>query len=108
MSRTYRKKDAGSLQYLKERLLHEWVRVVEGGWGYVPVPIDQERVPQVTAKFHADADRSFTGPRNKYLRPYKRAMETRNAREIRRWMRDPGYDPQFVVRHRNSAKWDWW
>ena len=43
-----------------------------------------------------------------FRRIFKRRQRTFNARELRRWLADSGYDPVMHIRHRSSAKWAWW
>ena len=61
------------------------------------------------ARFHSDAQVTMNdGPPHWFRRIFKHRQRTSNARELRRWLADPCYDPVITVRHRNSAKWACW
>ncbi|MGH8686762.1 MAG: hypothetical protein ACREU5_09330 [Burkholderiales bacterium] len=105
MSRTYRRRG--------QRQDRDWVlrdsRWVDGV--LVPFFIDprSKEARRLIARFHSDA---FWTLRNTAPRWYRRIFDHRqrtlNARQQRRWLGDPDYDPQFHVRHRHSANWAWW
>jgi len=61
------------------------------------------------ARFHSDACWTLrsTAPRW-YRRIFDHRLRTLNARQLRRWLKNPSYDPVFQVRHRHSASWSWW
>lgn len=61
------------------------------------------------ARFHSDREVTMKGGvPHWFRRVFKRRQSTSNARELRRWLADPGYDPVMNARHRSSAKWAWW
>ena len=105
MSRTYRSHRQGHD--------YDWVlrdsRWVNGV--LVPFFIDprSKEGRRAIARFHADAcwTRKSTAP-GWYRRTFDHRQRTMNARQLRRWLADPSYDPVFDVRHRHSANWAWW
>lgn len=105
MSRTYRRRG--------ERHEYRWVlREYEWAGGHlVPFQLGahSEEGRRAIARFHSDAYETLrsSAPRW-YRRIFDHRMRTLNARELRRWLDDPTYDPVFQVRHMHSADWNWW
>ncbi len=105
MSRTYRRRG--------ERHDYDWVlrdyRWVNGV--LVPFFIDPRSKEgwRAIARFHSDACWTLrsTAPRW-YRRIFDHRLHTLNAKQLRRWLDDPGYDPVFHVRYRHNANWAWW
>lgn len=61
------------------------------------------------ARFHSDAYSTLrSAAPHWYRRIFDHRQHSLNARQLRRWLDDPGYDPVFDVRHRHSANWSWW
>ncbi|TMG80615.1 MAG: hypothetical protein E6H77_02310 [Betaproteobacteria bacterium] len=61
------------------------------------------------ARFHSEAYWTLRSiaPRW-YRRIFDHRLRTFNARQLRRSLDDPDYDPVFEVRHRHNANWSWW
>ena len=105
MSRTYRRRG--------QRHDYDWVlldyRWVNGA--LVPILIDarSKEGRRAIACFHSDAYWTLrsTAPRW-YRRIFDHRLRSANARQLRRWLNDSGYDPVFHVRHRHNANWSWW
>jgi hypothetical protein len=105
MSRTYRRRG--------ERPDYAWVlrdtRWVNGV--LVPFFIDprSKEGRRAIARFHSDAFWTLrsTAPRW-YRRIFDHRLHTLNAKQLRRWLDDHGYDPVFELRHRHNANWSWW
>ena len=105
MSRTYRRRG--------ERHDYEWIlldyRRVNGA--LIPRLIDarSKEGRRAIARFHSDAYWTLrsTAPRW-YRRIFDHRLGTLDARQLRRWLDDPDYDPVFEVRHRYNANWSWW
>jgi hypothetical protein len=105
MSRTYRRR--GERQEYRW-VLREWV--FESDY-LKPFLIDRRSAEgrRAIARFHSDAGFGLEGGVPRWFRRiFEQRQRTSNARELRRWLADPGYDPQMNVRHRSSAKWAWW
>ncbi len=105
MSRTYRRRG--------QRQDYDWV-LRDCGWVsgvLVSFLIDarSEEGRRAIARFHSDACCTLrsTAPRW-YRRVFDHRLRTADAKQLRRWLNDPGYDPVFQVRHRHSANWSWW
>jgi hypothetical protein len=105
MSRTFRRRG--------ERHEYGWV-LCEREWvggRLVPVQIDGRSTAgrKAIARFHSEA---YFTLRSSAPRWYRRLFDHRlnllNAKELRRWLDDPGYDPVFQARHRHTANWHWW
>ena len=104
MSRTYRRRG--------ERHEYRWVLrgwVIDSGC-VRPFLIDcwSPEGRRAIARFHSDSNHYKSGVPHPFRRIFKQRQRTSNARELRRWLADPCYDPVVTVRHRNSAKWAWW
>ena len=103
MSRTYRRRG--------QRQDYDWVLRDWVNGALVPFFIDprSKEGRRAVARFHSDAFRTLrsTAPRW-YRRSFDHRQRTLNARQLRRWLGEPGYDPLFDVRHRHSANWAWW
>ena len=105
MSRTYRRR--GQRQDYGWVLLdYRWV-----GGVLVSFLIDarSKEGRRAIARFHSDACWTLrsTAPRW-YRRVFDHRLRSTNAKQLRRWLNDPGYDPVFQVRHRHNANWSWW
>jgi hypothetical protein len=105
MSRTYRRRG--------ERHDYGWV-LQNSGWvsgTLVRFQIDprSREGQRAIARFHSDAFWTLrsTAPRW-YRRIFDHRQRTLNARQLRRWLDDPGYDPVLEIRHRHRANWAWW
>ncbi len=105
MSRTYRRRG--------QRHDYDWV-LRDSGWVdgvLVSFLIDarSKEGRRAIARFHSDACWTLrsTAPRW-YRRIFDHRLLTLNARQLRRCLDDPGYDPVFEVRHRHCANWAWW
>lgn len=106
MSRTYRRRGARH-EYswvLRER---EWT----AGGTLVTIRIEARSAQgrKAIARFHSDAHVTLgsSAPRW-YRRIFDHRLRTLNARQLRRWLNDPEYDPVFQIRHRHCANWSWW
>lgn len=105
MSRTYRRR--------AERHDYDWVlrdyRWVNGA--LVPFLIDPHSKDgrRAIARSHSDACWTLgsTAPRW-YRRIFDHRLCTHNAKQLRLWLTDPGYDPVFLIRHRHNANCSWW
>jgi hypothetical protein len=105
MSRTIRRHGARH-EYRWVLSEHVWV-----GTALVRVRVDPKSTAgrKAIARFHSDAESTMNGAAPRwYCRVFDRRLRTLNARELRRWMDDPGYSPVFEARHRHSANWSWW
>jgi len=61
------------------------------------------------ARFHSDAEFTMrSGAPHWFRRIFKRRLRNANARQLRRWLLNPGYDPVMQPRHRHTATWAWW
>jgi hypothetical protein len=105
MSRTYRRRG--------QRRDYDWV-LRDYRWindALVPFWIDarSKEGRRSIARFHSDAFWALrsTAPRW-YRRIFDHQLRTLDAKQLRRWLNTPGYDPVFHVRHRHSANWSWW
>jgi len=105
MSRTYRRRGE---RHEYRWVLREWLFESDC---LKPFLIDR-RSPEgrrAITRFHSDVEVTMKGSVPHWFRRiFKRRQCTFNARELRRWLADPGYDPVMNVRHRSSAKWAWW
>lgn len=105
MSRTYRRRG--------ERHDYDWVLRdscwVNGTLVIFRIDPRSKEGRRAIARFHSDAHWSLQScaPRW-YRRIFDHRLRTRNAKQFRRWLTDPGYDPVFQVRHRHDANWGWW
>ncbi|HWQ38417.1 MAG TPA: hypothetical protein VNM24_07365 [Burkholderiales bacterium] len=105
MSRTYRRRG--------QRHDYDWVlreyRWVDGV--LVPYFIDprSKEARRAIARFHSDAYCTLKSTAPRWYRSIlDHRLRTVNARQLRRWLNDPGYDPVFEARHRHCANWAWW
>lgn len=105
MSRTYRRRG--------QRRDHRWVlldhRWVGGVWVSFVIDAYSKEGRRAIARFHSDAHWTLrsTAPRW-YRRVFDHRLRTADARQLRRSLDDPGYDPVFQVRHLHNANWSWW
>lgn len=103
MSRTFRRRDA--------RYEYSWVlRDRESRRPLVRQHDAGSREGRkVIALFHADSTQTMrsTAPRW-YRRLFQARIDHFNARMLRRWLADPGFDPVFDPKHRHGATWSWW
>ena len=105
MSRTYRRRSERH-EYLW--VLREWT--FERGY-FEPVLLDRNSLEgrRAIARFHSDAQVTMNGGAPRWFRRlFKRRHREADARELLRWLSDPGYEPMMNARHRNSARWAWW
>ena len=105
MSRTYRRQGE---RYEYTWVLREWA--FDSG-RLVRIQIDRHSVEgrRAIARFHSDAQVTMNGsPPHWFRRVFKRRQRNANSRELRRWLADPGYDAILNIRHRHSARWEWW
>ena len=105
MSRTYRRR-GDRYEYRWVLREHEWVNGTR-----VPFRLDprSKEGRKALAYFHSDAQVTMrSGAPRWYRRVHDKRLDTLNARELRRWMDDSGYDPVFHPRHRHWADWSWW
>lgn len=104
MSRTYRRRG--------ERHDYEWV-LRDYRWAnraLIPFFIDlrSKEGRRAIARFHSDAYWTLRSAAPRwYRRSFDHRQRTLNARQLRRWRDDPGYDPVFDTRHRHCANWAW-
>lgn len=105
MSRTYRRR--------RERHDYDWVlrdyRWVDGTLIPFLTEARSKEGRRAIARFHSDACWTLgsAAPRW-YRRIFDHQLRTLNARQLRRWLHDLGYEPVFQVRHRHNANWSWW
>jgi hypothetical protein len=105
MSRTYRRRG--------QRHEYRWV-LLEWKWRnlvLVPVHISarSKEGRRAIARFHSDAYWTLRSAAPRwYRRIFDHRQRTLNARQLHRWLDDPGHDPVFQVRHRHNANWSWW
>jgi len=104
MSRTYRRRGA---RYEYRWVLREWV-FEPGIFRCLPIDRHSPEGRRAIARFHSDGDDTMKScvPRW-FRRVFKQRQRMSNAREFRRWLADPCYDPVMNARHRNSAQWAW-
>lgn len=105
MSRTYRRRG--------QRQDYDWA--LRGycwvGGRVVSFPIDprSKEGRRAIARFHSDAHWTLRSAAPRwYRRVFDHRLRTSDARQLRRWLDDPGYDPVFQVRHLHNANWSWW
>jgi hypothetical protein len=61
------------------------------------------------AIFHSDKEVTMGSSAPRWYRKiFDRRRRTRNNREMRKWLKNPGFDPVFECRHRHDANWAWW
>ncbi|WP_129213470.1 hypothetical protein [Crenobacter cavernae] len=105
MARTFRRRHC---QHEYRWVLRRYVRFpLALGWELIAARSPEGQ--KALARFHSDA--CFTmqsGAPRWYRKRYKRMRDTAADRQLRRWLRDPGYDPVFHPRHRHDANWSWW
>jgi hypothetical protein len=105
MSRTIRRRGERH-EYRWVLREHEWVGNV-----LVPIRLDPRSKAgrKAIARFHSDAEFTIRGAAPRwYRRIFDHRLRTLNARELRRWLDDPRYDPIFEARHHHAANWHWW
>ena len=107
MSRTYRRRGERH-EYRWVLREYEWI-----GDQLVRFQLDprSKHGRKAIARFHSDTQSQLTmrsGAPRWYRRMFDHRLDFLNARELRRWLDDRGYDPVFQVRHRHSANWSWW
>ena len=104
MSRTYRRRRH---RYEYSWVLRDWKTVPF----VAPILIDRHSPEgrRLIARFHSDAEITMrsTAPRW-YRKTFERRLSNFNARQLRRWIADPGYDPVMQVQHLHRANWSWW
>lgn len=106
MSRTYRRRG--------QRFEYRWVlrdhsAATPTSWARVQLDSRSKEGRRAIARFHSDAEFTMrSGAPHWFRRIFKRRLRNANARELRRWLDDPGYDPVMQPRHRHSANWAWW
>lgn len=104
MARTYRRRAA---LHLRAQALSDLIRVAPGFYCWRTSPPNSPQGRRILARFHSDA-RTDSGPSSGFRRAHNNRVDTRNKRELRRYLVDAGYDPVFDTRHRHSAQWVWW
>lgn len=105
MSRTFRRRGE---RHEYRWVLRDWILV---GLRALPVEIDRysRAGRRAIARFHSDAEETMrSAAPHWYRRQFDHRIRTKNDREYRRWLADPGYDPIMCARHRHSANWSWW
>ena len=105
MSRTYRRLDQ---RYERHWALKQLVWVAGR---YKPVWIEPESAEgrRALARYHSDSGIVIHGGVPQWFRRiFKRSQKNANARELRRWLANPDYEPVIEVQHRHSAQWAWW
>lgn len=105
MSRTYRRRG--------QRHDYDWVlrdyRWINGALVTFWIDGRSKGGRRAIARFHSDAYRMLRSAAPRwYRRIFDHRLRTLDARQLRRWLDNPGYDPVFQVRHRHSANWGWW
>lgn len=104
MSRTYRRRSA---RHEYAWVLRELVRMPRCRFEWHPIDRNSRHGRRLLARFHSDAQRMHNGPPREFRKASDHAIRTRNDAELRRALRDPGYDPVCQSNHRHAARWDW-
>jgi hypothetical protein len=105
MSRTFRRR--------RHRYDYRWALLDPGSpglfWSRKLLDKNSREGRRAIARFHSDAYFSVRSPAPRWFRSeFDHQLRTRNDRELRRWLADPGYDPVTQVRHLHRANWSWW
>jgi hypothetical protein len=105
MSRTFRRR--------RHRYEYQWALRVWNpaapSWSWLMLDRYSPEGRRAIARFHSDAYVSMRSPApGWYRRQFDHQQRTRNDRELRRWLADPGYDPVTQVRHLHRANRSWW
>ncbi|MGE3424954.1 MAG: hypothetical protein AB7N24_23140 [Dehalococcoidia bacterium] len=105
MSRTFRRR--------REQFEYRWVLrgycASAPFWSRILLDRRSREGRRAIARFHSDAEFTVRSAAPRwYRRVFDHELRTLNDRELRRWLRDPGYDPVQQVRHRHRANWSWW
>ena len=103
MSRTFRRRT--------ERHEYSWVlRDRESRWPVVrKLNAHSREGRKAIARFHSDANVTMRSSAPAWYRKhFNRRIDTLNARMLRRWLADSGFDPVFDIKHRHCANWSWW
>src|SRR5687767_6553570 len=105
MSRTYRRRRH---RYEYKWVLRDWKANVPFGTAVLLDSRSREG-RRAIARFHSDAEITLrsTAPRW-YRKTFDRRLSNFNAKQLRRWLADPEYDPVMQVRHLHRANWSWW
>jgi len=90
MSRTYRRRGE---RHEYRGVLHESV-LESGCLRHFLIDRRSPEGRRVIARFHSDASHHESGVPHWFRRIFKRRLRTSNARELLRWLSDPGYDPE--------------
>ncbi len=105
MSRTYRRRGH---RYEYRWVLRDWKAGAPLG---APMLLDPrlQAGRRAIVRFHSDAETTMrsTAPRW-YRKVFDRRLRTFNARQLRRWLADPSFDPVVQAWHRRNANWTWW
>ena len=105
MSRTYRRRGE---RHEYRWVLWDWTADAPSG-ARVFLDRRSRKGRRAIARFHSDADFTMcSGAPHWFRRIFKRRLRNANARELRRWLDESGYDPVMQPRHRHSANWAWW
>lgn len=105
MSRTYRRRG--------QRHCYDWVlrdyRCVDGTLIPFLIEARSKEGRRAIARFHSEAHWTLRSTAPRWYRCiFDHQLRTLNARELRRWLHDPSYEPVLQVRHRHNANWSWW
>jgi hypothetical protein len=105
MSRTLRRKNQ---QHDYDWVLIDWKACILG----VQYPRHDSRSAlgqKAIARYHSDSTITMgsTAPRS-YRKAYDHRLRTRNNRQMRKWLKDPEFDPVFDAYHRHDANYSWW
>jgi hypothetical protein len=105
MSRTYRRRRH---RYEYKWVLRNWKANVPFGTAVLLDSRSREG-RRAIARFHSDAEITLrsTAPRW-YRKTFERRLSNFNAKRLRRWLADDGYDPVMQVRHLHRADRSWW
>lgn len=105
MSRTYRRRRH---RYEYRWVLHDWKATVPSGTTVLLDPRSLEG-SRAIARFHSDKEVTMGSAAPRWYRKvFDGRLRTRNDKQLRRWLANPGYDPVMQVRHRHAANWSWW
>ena len=105
MSRTYRRRG----QTHEYRWILRDPSDATPSWAHELLDSNSKEGRRAIARFHSEAYWTLRSiaPRW-YRRIFDHRLRTFNARQLRRSLDDPDYDPVFEVRHRHNANWSWW
>lgn len=105
MSRTFRRKNQ---QHEYRWVLRDWDLFHSSSRSIRHDP-NSTAGRKAIAIFHSDVQCTMSGSAPRWYRKvFDRRRRTRNNRMMRKWFKNPEFDPVFEGNHRHDANWTWW